>query len=206
MGKYIGRENQYGILDTQTLTPDTLTTVFDLLYKVADSSSILVVYNNLVQQPNVDYSVTHSGTKITFTSAPSGSDLYVLFLGKEVTVPSIPSFIDYTPTISAPTSLSSVTVTESTYQEFTGLVKVRLSFSGTTNASTGIDKVNFTLPIDNNGSNCILSSAIITTSTTTEAGLIRRNTNSDFDIYLYSGADFSLNTAYEFNIISEYRV
>lgn len=209
MGKYIGRENQYGVLDTQDLSSviNSSTTVFNLTYRVADTSSLLVVYTGSVQQPNVDYTVINSGTQISFTSAPAlGQTLYIKYLGKEVTVPSIPSFTTYTSTISATTALSSVTIAESTYQEFTGLIKTRLSFSGTTDAITSIDKVNFTLPVNNNGSNCILSSAIITSSTTTEQGIVVRNSNTSFDVYRASATAFALNTAYEFNIITEYRV
>jgi len=209
MGKYIGRDNQYGVLDTQDLSSqsDGLETDFNLLYKVASASSILVVYSNNVLQPNVEFSVINSGTKISFTTAPvNGFGLFIKYLGKEVTVPSIPSFIDYVPTLSASTALQAETINEASYQEFTGLIKVRLSLTITTDASTAIDTINFTLPTNNNGSSCILSSATISSASSLEQGIVLRNSNSSFDIHRQSKQDYSLNTEYDINLISEYRV
>jgi len=47
-------------------------------------NSLLVVYGGVIQEPGVSYVV--SNTTITFSSAPaSGTTLYIIYLGKELT-------------------------------------------------------------------------------------------------------------------------
>jgi hypothetical protein len=91
MGKYIGRSIPYGLFESQDLSSDTngTKTIFPLIYNVPNSSSILVVYSGSVLQPTVDYTITEAGSKIQFNDAPdSGLSLHILYLGRELLVPS----------------------------------------------------------------------------------------------------------------------
>ena len=84
---YIGRDNTYGLFETQTLTPDSSTTTFTLTYAVGAAGSILVIYGGVIQQPNVAYSVSGGGASITFSEAPTtGITLYIVYMGKQLTV------------------------------------------------------------------------------------------------------------------------
>ena len=80
---YIGRDIQYGILDKQSFTANSSTTVFTLDSGVQSAKSLLVCVGGVIQEPEVAY--TASGTTITFTSAPTtGSVVYAIYLGKEL--------------------------------------------------------------------------------------------------------------------------
>jgi len=82
---YIGRDLQYGVLDKQSFTADSSTTVFTLDTAVANAKSLLVSVGGVIQEPDVAY--TASGTTLTFTSAPTTGDVvYVIYLGKELSV------------------------------------------------------------------------------------------------------------------------
>lgn len=96
MGNYIGRDVPYGQFDTQTLTPNSVLTTFNLSYKVASAASILVIKAGQTQQPNVDYSLASGGTQIVFASAPTtGTSLYIIYLGRELgTVTSVATVSD----------------------------------------------------------------------------------------------------------------
>lgn len=95
MGKYIGRNNSYGMFECQDLTAEAngSKTEFTLLYNVGSASSILVSQAGTILRPigaNPDYSIANGGTKIIFDQAPlAGLNLYVLYLGKELAVPSV---------------------------------------------------------------------------------------------------------------------
>ena len=83
---YIGRGIELGQHKKQTITvsgsPNT-TTVYAMNLN-ASQNSLLVVYGGVIQEPGVSYTV--SSTTITFTSAPaSGTTLYIIYLGKELT-------------------------------------------------------------------------------------------------------------------------
>ena len=85
---YIGRDPVYGVFEKQVLTPDSSTTTFVLTYAVGSANSLLVVYSGVVQNPGVAYSISGGGAYITFSEAPATSaDLYIIYLGKQVTVP-----------------------------------------------------------------------------------------------------------------------
>ena len=91
MGKYIGRNIPYGLFESQDLSADAngTKTIFSLIYNVGNSSSILVVYAGSVLQPTVDYTILEAGSKIQFNDAPdSGLSLHILYLGRELLVPS----------------------------------------------------------------------------------------------------------------------
>lgn len=90
MGKYIGQETTYGLFDTQVLTSlsNGVLTTFNLNYKVATAASIIVVYSGSVLQPGTSYSIVSGGTQISFNTAPqTGFSLYIVYLGKELSVP-----------------------------------------------------------------------------------------------------------------------
>jgi hypothetical protein len=60
--------------------------VFGLTYKAGTPSSLLVVSNGAVLQPDSDYTLDQGGKAIRFADPPVGS-LYVLYLGRELAVP-----------------------------------------------------------------------------------------------------------------------
>tara|TARA_B100000287_G_C20067727_1_gene557084 strand:- start:155 stop:487 length:333 start_codon:yes stop_codon:yes gene_type:complete len=82
---YIGRGIEVGAFaKTSITTANGSLTAFNVLKWNVSQNSILVVYGGVVQEPGVAYTV--SGTTITFTSAPaSGTTLYIIYLGKELT-------------------------------------------------------------------------------------------------------------------------
>lgn len=90
MGKYIGIESPYGVFSVQDFasqSPNGVKTEFTLLFKVASAASILLVYNGIVLQPEIDYVLAPGGEKINFTDAPaSGFSLYATYLGRELGV------------------------------------------------------------------------------------------------------------------------
>jgi hypothetical protein len=85
---YIGRSPVYGNFETQFLTPDSATTSFSLTYSVGSAGSIFVVYGGVLQAPNVSYSIGGGGSTIVFSEAPvTGTTLYLVYAGKQLTVP-----------------------------------------------------------------------------------------------------------------------
>ncbi len=94
---YIGRGLELGQHIKQTITvsgsPNT-TTVYAMDLN-ASQNSLLVVYGNVIQEPGVAYTVT--GGNITFTSAPvTGTSLYIIYLGQELTSVANPSAAEAT--------------------------------------------------------------------------------------------------------------
>ncbi len=82
---YIGRGIEVGAFaKTSITTANGSLTAFNVLKWNVSQNSILVVYGGVVQEPGIAYTV--SNTTITFTSAPtSGTTLYIIYLGKELT-------------------------------------------------------------------------------------------------------------------------
>ena len=96
---YIGRGIELGQHKKQTITvsgsPNT-TTVYAMDLN-ASQNSMLVVYGGVIQEPGIAY--TASGTNITFTSAPlTGTSLYIIYLGQELTSISNPTIAQVTTT------------------------------------------------------------------------------------------------------------
>ena len=82
---YIGRGLDIGeFAKTSITTANGILTAFNVLKWGVSQNSLLVVYGGVIQEPGVSYTV--SSTTITFTSAPaSGTTLYIIYLGKELT-------------------------------------------------------------------------------------------------------------------------
>ena len=82
---YIGRGLDIGEFEkTSITTGNGVLTAFNVLKWTVSQNSLLVVYGGVIQEPGVSYTV--SSTTITFTSAPaSGTTLYIIYLGKELT-------------------------------------------------------------------------------------------------------------------------
>ena len=82
---YIGRGLDIGeFAKTSITTANGVLTAFNVLKWAVSQNSLLVVYGGVIQEPGVSYTV--SSTTITFTSAPaSGTTLYIIYLGKELT-------------------------------------------------------------------------------------------------------------------------
>jgi hypothetical protein len=85
---YIGRDLTWGVFEKQVLTPDSSTTTFTLTYAAGSANSLLVVYSGVIQEPGVAYSLSGGGSSIAFSEAPAtGATLYIIYLGKQVSVP-----------------------------------------------------------------------------------------------------------------------
>ena len=82
---YIGRGLDIGeFAKTSITTGNGVLTAFNVLKWTVSQNSLLVVYGGVIQEPGVSYTV--SSTTITFTPAPaSGTTLYIIYLGKELT-------------------------------------------------------------------------------------------------------------------------
>ena len=82
---YIGRGLDIGeFAKTSITTGNGVLTAFNVLKWTVSQNSLLVVYGGVIQEPGVSYTV--SSTTITFTSAPAtGTTLYIIYLGKELT-------------------------------------------------------------------------------------------------------------------------
>jgi hypothetical protein len=87
MGKYLGRENAYGMFTTQDLPVNGEQKSFNLTHKVGGSASVLVVSNGAVLRPDVDYVVTNGGTQVVFLDDAPIGHAHVLYLGRELQVP-----------------------------------------------------------------------------------------------------------------------
>lgn len=108
MGKYIGQETAYGVFEKQLI--DTASSgPYELMYRVVDTSSIIVVCDRILLEPDSDYELAQVGiaTQLVLNVDLSDLDgnpnndtrLYVIYLGKTVSVP-VP--------ISTPTSMNSL--------------------------------------------------------------------------------------------------
>src|SRR5210317_478665 len=79
---YIARTPAYGEFEKQTLTADSSTTTFAVNFTVGSSSSVIVSVADVIQEPEVGYSLSGGGTNIVFSTAPtSGDTVFVVFLG-----------------------------------------------------------------------------------------------------------------------------
>ena len=98
---YIGRGLDFGeFAKTSITTGNGVLTAFNVLKWAVSQNSLLVVYGGVIQEPGVSYTVQN--TTITFTSAPaSGTTLYIIYLGKELTSIANPTTADVNTLIAA---------------------------------------------------------------------------------------------------------
>ena len=83
---YIGAQPTYGVFDRQVLTGDGSTTTFNLDH-MAVPTSLLVVLDGVVQEPEYSYSTSLSSgqPQITFSGAPDAAGrISIVYLGNEV--------------------------------------------------------------------------------------------------------------------------
>ena len=83
---YIGASPTYGVFDRQVLAGDGTTTSYNLDH-MAVPTSLLVVLDGVVQEPEYSYStnLTAGQPKITFSEAPdNGGRVSIVYLGNEV--------------------------------------------------------------------------------------------------------------------------
>ena len=83
---YIGAAPTYGVFDRQVLAGDGTTTSYNLDH-MAVPTSLLVVLDGVVQEPEYSYStnLTAGQPKITFSEAPdNGGRISIVYLGNEV--------------------------------------------------------------------------------------------------------------------------
>lgn len=81
---YIGQQplNNFVTKQSQTFSPDGSTTAFTLNFSVTSGVDIMLVINNVVQEPGGGKAYTASGTTLTMSEAPGASDsMYCIFLG-----------------------------------------------------------------------------------------------------------------------------
>jgi hypothetical protein len=92
--RYIGNKPTFGNFAKQTLTPNSVTTIFNLDLVTASEESIIVVDNGVVKIPSVDFHIITSGTQIQFAVAPiTGHTLFIQTLGQMLLVPTPGSFL-----------------------------------------------------------------------------------------------------------------
>lgn len=86
---YIGRESFFGSYDKQELIADGVAYEFPLNYKVGTPNQLLVMYDGVIQEPGPGkaYTISNGGQNILFSFVPpTGSQLYVIFLGQQLAV------------------------------------------------------------------------------------------------------------------------
>ena len=83
---YIGASPTYGVFDRQVLTGDGSTTTYNLDH-MAVPTSLLVVLDGVVQEPEYSYSTSLSSgqAQITFSAAPDAAGrISIVYLGNEI--------------------------------------------------------------------------------------------------------------------------
>ena len=83
---YIGASPTYGVFDRQVLTGDGSTTTYNLDH-MAVPTSLLVVLDGVVQEPEYSYSTSLSSgqPQITFSAAPDAAGrISIVYLGNEL--------------------------------------------------------------------------------------------------------------------------
>ena len=91
---YIGAAPSYGVFDRQVLTGNGTLTTFNLDH-MAVPTSLLVVLDGVVQEPEYSYSTSISSgqPKITFSEAPDNNGrVSIVYLGNEVLTPTSATF------------------------------------------------------------------------------------------------------------------
>tara|TARA_A200000159_G_scaffold134518_1_gene133137 strand:- start:351 stop:983 length:633 start_codon:yes stop_codon:yes gene_type:complete len=86
---YIGASPTYGVFDRQVLTGDGTTTTYNLDH-MAVPSSLLVVLDGVVQEPEHSYSTSNitGQPKIVFSEAPDNAGrISIIYLGNELLTP-----------------------------------------------------------------------------------------------------------------------
>lgn len=87
---YISKGNPYGLFEKQSLSPDGITDTFTLNYRPGQSGAILVSYQGVIQEPGTAYNLIDGGKKLKLSFIPlAGQLLYILYLGRELSVPSV---------------------------------------------------------------------------------------------------------------------
>ena len=90
MSSYIGKEPTYGVFIMQSATGDGSTTAITLTATAADATQLMVSVGGLLQKPRTAYTLNTAGTTLTFSEAPaSGVEIFIVFLGKQLTGPRI---------------------------------------------------------------------------------------------------------------------
>ncbi len=94
---YIGRGLELGQHKKQDITTANGVLTSFAMDLNASQNSLLVVYGNVIQEPGAGKAYTVTGQNITFTSPPaSGTSLYIIYLGQELTSISNPTTAETT--------------------------------------------------------------------------------------------------------------
>ena len=94
---YIGRGIELGQHKKQEITTANGVLTSFAMDLNASQNSLLVVYGNVIQEPGTGKAYTCVGTTITFSSPPaSGTSLYIIYLGQELTSVANPTTAEVT--------------------------------------------------------------------------------------------------------------
>ncbi|NBP55191.1 hypothetical protein EBU71_01395 [bacterium] len=82
---YLGREPNYGSLEVQVFTPNSVSTSFGLDYPIGSASSILLIRAGTILIPGIDYTLLNGGNTISIAGAAiaSGTALHAIYLSKQ---------------------------------------------------------------------------------------------------------------------------
>ena len=87
MSDYIGASPAYGVFQRQVLTGDGSTTQFNLDYAVAQPTSLMVVLDGVVQEPEYSYdtAIISGQPVITFSEAPDAAGrASIIYMGRQL--------------------------------------------------------------------------------------------------------------------------
>lgn len=116
MPRLVGHNTFLGIFEKQILNPNDITDEFLLQIQAGSSMSLLVVQNGFLLEPLVDYTIKDGGRKIKFaTIPPSTQDLYVVFMGRALDIPSVAGNLPVYQKFSADGIQTDFTITETSY-------------------------------------------------------------------------------------------
>ena len=84
---FIGRPNIYGLFEKQLISPVSGQHEYQLFWQAGSASSLLVVQDGTVLEPFEDFALGLDGRTIVFTNDPFTHRTFVVYLGRELSVP-----------------------------------------------------------------------------------------------------------------------
>ena len=207
---YIGNSPAYGLFEKQVLTTDGVQDSFPLLFKVGNSTSILVIKDGAVLQSGVgnDYTVTAGGTVISFDTAPLGSEeVFLIYLGRELLVPRAEGIWDsgsWVPTITGDggMDITDLTIHEAKFMEIGDTVKYKLDITLTPDAPL-TDTIIFTLPVEQGLSENVVAPVKIDVAGDLEHGHLSRRSSTEMEIHREEKVDYT-NEVHRIQISGEF--
>lgn len=207
---YLGNSPAYGLFEKQVLTPDGVVDAFPLLFRVGNSTSILVVKDGEVLESGVgkDYVVTAGGTVISFAVAPLITDnIFLLYLGRELLVPRVDGIWDsgsWTPVITASgaMTITGLTINEAKFQDLGQVIHYKLDITLTPDGVLD-DKIIFSLPVSQSTSENVVAPVKLKSATIIEHGHLERESATEIAILREDEATFT-NEEYRIQISGQF--